>query len=412
MKNTIIKLFISVSAVLLCIGCSKGEGTHDFENKVFISANTFAEQYRVQTDEKVNEMTAELSVAMSDLENKDVNVTFRVAPELIDRYRMAYYDDNAKLLPESNYELQSFSVKIPAGSIKSNSLNCRLTGLLGLDYSENYILPVTIESTDGPAVLESARTMYLVIKEASLINVVADLYKNCAWPDWSEFDEVADMEEFTMEALVKATAFNNDSNINTIMGIEDLFLIRVGDTTIPKNQIQIATAKRDDVNNTTYRNNVSDPALKLNLDRWYHIAVTFDRGIVKVYLDGKMKASGDFSGGDIQLKSVNFKVKHSDESDNQPRCFWVGYSYDNDRSFNGSMAEVRMWNRALTEEEINAPNHFYKINTKDPSQMAGLVAYWKFNDKNGSTVKDYSGFGNDLQSASSIVWKDVELPLK
>ena len=73
---------------------------------------------------------------------------------------------------------------------------------------------------------------------------------------------------------------------------------------------------------------------------------------------------------------------------------------------------MRVWNRALTEEEINAPNHFYKIDTDDPAQMEGLVAYWKFNEGTGNVIKDHSGYGNDLSTASSVVWKNVSLPEK
>lgn len=80
------------------------------------------------------------------------------------------------------------------------------------------------------------------------------------------------------------------------------------------------------------------------------MAVTFESGSVKVYLDGAEKCSGN-----VGTSSVNFGVKHSDESDGKPRCFWIGYSYASDRYFDGQISEVRIWNKALTPEEINAP---------------------------------------------------------
>lgn len=43
-----------------------------------------------------------------------------------------------------------------------------------------------------------------------------------------------DMTQFTMEALVNANSFTNEE-ISTIMGIEDNFLIRVGDNGHDKN---------------------------------------------------------------------------------------------------------------------------------------------------------------------------------
>lgn len=403
---------MALAVLSTAAGCQSDPDSHSFENKVFISATSFNRQILVKTDEGVKEMNSDFVISMAEPEPEDVTVRFRYAPELLDTYRLAYYDENAVLLPENHCSSADLSAVIASGNLSSDPVEFLFTGLDALDYSTSYVYPVTIESTSGIAVLESARTIYFVVKEASLINIVADIQNNCAWPDWENFDQVADMETFTMEALVNGTAFQNESTIHTIMGIEDVFLIRVGDTSIPTNQLQIATARIDEENNTTFRASVSNNSMKLNPDRWYHIAVTFDKGIVKVYIDGKLKGEGDFASDAVKVTSVNFKVKHSDESDNQPRCFWIGYSYDKNRPFNGMISEVRMWNKALTVEEINAPNHFYKIRTDDAGQMDGLVAYWKFNEGTGNVIKDYSGYGNDLQTQSSVVWKNVTLPEK
>ena len=74
------------------------------------------------------------------------------------------------------------------------------------------------------------------------------------------------------------------------------------------------------------------------------------------------------------------------------------------------MAEVRLWNKALTAEEINAENHFYKV--RNPESDPSLLAYWKFCDGQGKTVKDYSMYGNNLTAEQDIVWKNVSLPAK
>lgn len=389
-------------SVVALTGCeTKNESAHHFDNKVYISAESFSSEVRIE--KKVDKMSREIIVGMAMPEGYDVTVTFRAAPELLDTYRKAYYDPDALLLPESHYDLSQAEAVIKTAQIESEPLKLDFVNLEQLDLEERYVLPVTIESVNGLGVLHSAKTLYYIFKEASLVNVVADLNENCAWPDWEHFDEVADMNTFTMEALVFGYAFRNESSISTIMGIEDLFLIRVGDTTIPKNQLQIAyAAKKDD---TTERGSVTGSSLALKTNRWYHIAVTFDHGKIKVYLDGREKASGDASA---HMTSVNFKVKHSDESDNQPRCFWIGYSYDSKRFLNGMIGEARIWNKALTAEEIAAENHFYKV---DPASE-GLVAYWKFDDGKGAVVKDHSVYGNNLTVDHAPNWIAVELPEK
>ncbi len=407
--NNIIGICITLSAALASSGCQKDD-SHSFENKVFISASSFSDELRVQRDENVTTMSAEVTVGLAEPEESDINVVFRAAPDLLDRYRLAYYDETARLLPEGHFSAAQMTAVISSGNMSSTPIEFIFDGLDLLDYETNYVYPVTIESASGMGILESARTMYFVIKEASLVNIVADMQDNCAWPVWDDFDEVADLPQFTLEALVNGTAFTNESYVHTVMGIEDCFLIRVGDTTIPKNQLQVAYARIDEENNTTYRGSVTDAALQLKTDRWYHLAVTFDGGLINVYLDGVLKATGDASGGDVKMTSVNFKVPHSDESDGKPRCFWVGYSYDANRSFNGQIAEVRLWNKALTESEINAENHFYKI--QNPEEEKSLLAYWKFCDGQGKTVMDYSCYGNDLSAKNDIVWNNVSLPEK
>lgn len=401
-------IVLFVLSAIAFTGCRMSED-HNFSNRVFIFADKFVQQLRVQTDENVNEMSSKMYLSMAELEDNDVEVMLRVAPELLDRYRLGYYDESACLLPEGHCILPEMKVVIKAGNISSSPVEFVFTDLAGLDYSRNYVLPVKAETVSGPEVLSTSSTMYFVIREASLINIVADMESNCAWPEWKDFDEVADMETFTLEALVKAKNFDN-KEVHTIMGIEDCFLIRVGDANSPKNMLQVACAVQKD--GTTERDGISDPSLLLKTDVWYHIAVTFDRGKINLFLNGELRGTADVSGGKLNMTSVNFKVAHSDETDGKPRCFWIGHSYDDKRPFNGSISEVRVWNRVLPEEEINSENHFYKIDIKKPSMCEGLVAYWKFNDGQGNSVKDWSQYGNNLTAESSIVWKEVELPEK
>lgn len=396
-------------------GCSRDDS---FENKLFINADNLKNEVRVATDEGVTTLTRSISVAVAQPLAQDLQVSLVKSSELLDTYRMAYYDSDAELLPDANCDLSGLQAVIRTGDVSSTGVDLTFTGLDKLDYSKTYVLPVSIES-DGINILTRARTMYYVVKKASLVNYVADLSTNRAWPVWDDFAAVQNLETFTMEALINCHAFNNESSIETVMGVEDHFLIRIGDVTIPTNQIQIACAVKDEEGGSTYRADVTDASLQLKADRWYHIATTFDKGVIKVYLDGRLRAEGDVSviankpGSDGQLvdvpfTSVNFGAAHSDESDGKPRCFWVGYSYDSNRYLDGMIAEARVWNRVLSADEINAPNHFYKLYASDMD--ASLLAYWKFSDGTGKAVKDYSQYGNDLTGDHDLLWYSVSLP--
>lgn len=412
MKRTGIFIF---AAALALTGCSIQDGS--FENKMFINADNYRSEVRVATDEGVKTLTRNLSVSVAKPLDNDIDVTVVKSPELLDTYRKAWYDEMAELLPDANCSLDGLSTVLRKGDVTSKDIELTFTGLDKLDYSKVYVLPVTI-APNGVEVLERAKTMYYVVKEASLVNAVADIKGNRAWPVWDNWAAVKNLETFTMETLINCHAFNNESKILTVMGVEDHFLVRIGDVTIPSNQIQIACAYKDVEGNSTLRADLSDASLQLKADRWYHLAVTFNRGVIKVYIDGRLRAEKDLSvigtvvrdgvQVPVEFKSVDFSAPHSDESDGKPRCFWVGYSYDDKRSLDGMIAETRLWNKVLTAEEINAPNHFYKLYPSDID--ASLLAYWKFDDAAGKTAKDYSSYGNNLTADHDILWRAVTLP--
>ena len=406
-----------MSGIAALTACQTGE-EHTFENKVFISEDSFARQLRVQLDDGVTQMTYDLTVGMASPKSNDVEVRFRTAPELLTAYRNAYYDTEAQLLPEANYDFGALSAVIRSGSVTSDPLTLSFIDLDKLGYETDYVIPVTISEASGVGILESARTLYLVVSEASLINVVADINDNLAWVDWTNRTPLQDMEQFTMEVLINANSFTNEE-ISTVMGIEDNFLIRTGDKLHSKNQLNIAYGKDvGEEQNARGSLFVEKPLLKTG--QWYHIAVTFDRGYIKVYVDGELVAQKEafVEGGDV-LKSVDFTTGESigntgrpNEDGGRPRAFWFGYSYSTDkptaRDFDGMIAEARIWNRVLTPDDINAENHFYKVSP----DSEGLVAYWKFCDAKGSVIADYSDYGNDLQTDHTPTWVEVELPEK
>jgi len=76
---------------------------------------------------------------------------------------------------------------------------------------------------------------------------------------------------------------------------------------------------------------------------WYHIAGTIvDNGKLKIYLNGSLVGSGDMLGSRWSDDSPNAAIARSYESQGLP-----GYAY-----FNGTIDEVRIYNRALTAQEI------------------------------------------------------------
>ncbi len=385
------KLYIILSATAILAGCDSLKYSYPGDdNRLFISADNFAEEQLVRIGDSVSVRTLELAIAQPL--SHDVTAEVIAAPELFDVYKEVYHDADIALLPTDNYEVLNSSAVIPAGNVKSVPVEVKAKGLDTLNMDVRYVLPVMVKSAEGIDMLESARRMYFTFKGASLINVVADLNENRAWPDWKDPAQFKNMQTFTLEALIYPNEFGKQ--ISTIMGIEGKFLVRVGDSGVPNNQVQIATSN----------GNKTSSALQLQTGKWTHLAVVYDYGQIYIYLDGERKLSSS-----IYLSNgVDFSPAHSDEEDGKPRCFWIGYSYDNNRYFNGRFSEVRIWNKALKSDDINAENHFYTV---EPSS-SGLIAYWKFDDGAGNRIKDWSINGNDLTAETAPKWISVSLPSK
>ena len=217
--------------------------------------------------------------------------------------------------------------------------------------------------------------------------------KNYLDVNWVNADVVNNLTAMTVEALVYARDF--DREISTLMGIEGKFLLRFGDATYNPGQLQVVNGS------TKFPDKDDSKAIPTN--EWVHIAVTYQStGEICIYVNGVLQSEGKCGSGAVNWGTY---VPPYLETASK-RGFHIGYSYTDERYFAGNLSEVRIWNRVLSADEINATNHFYWV---DPASD-GLVAYWKFDDGEGNTVRDHSGNGNDARSFATMEWKQVELP--
>lgn len=300
-------------------------------------------------------------------------------------------------------EAQKIDVPVTANVEFDVSPDASGNGWLTCDGYSDGALHISVEALGGVAARTCAVTLTekpapdnaspqtLVItltqKPKGLIERVADMRKSrCYFPSLKNAAALNDIKSSgTMEALVNIQEARSTGSLSTIMGIEDRFLLRMGDTGVEWNQLQLAT----------YNNNVSDPALTLSeLNKWYHIAVTWNDYRIFFYIDGKLVYE-DFL---VLYENLNLGVIYRGSESDSNRSFWIGYSYDAGRYFPGYMAEVRIWNRALSQEEIRSENHFYSV----PEDSPGLVGYWKLNEESGFEVKDHSPSGNHMRSEHNV----------
>ncbi len=106
---------------------------------------------------------------------------------------------------------------------------------------------------------------------------------------------------------------------------------------------------------------------QLKLDKWQHIAATYDTKDIVLYLDGEQVSSAKLDGNSVRTfdKIVigNWAPKFKEGA------------------FHGQIDEVRLWNYARSKEEVQS-NRFRILDVIE----TGLAAYWKFDQKFGQTA--------------------------
>ena len=196
------------------------------------------------------------------------------------------------------------------------------------------------------------------------------------------------MSTITFETLLKGDSFSGkDVGINSVFGLEGMWLVRVGDSWYSENQLQNATS------NGNWPSSYYAPYLDTN--KWYHVAVVWDATTGKrlIYINGELSYEDTSASGQIDFSSYT-----ANDGWNHQVC--IGYSYRDSRPFFGCFAEMRVWDRVRTAEQIKA--NMLSLTEANP---AGLVSYWKFDEGTGNTVADASGNGHGVTSNKNLVWE-------
>lgn len=132
----------------------------------------------------------------------------------------------------------------------------------------------------------------------------------------------------------------------------------------------------------------------LTSDRWYHVALTYDGDKIRFYVNGIAAGVTDIQNGVITA------------SDDSPLS--IGGNYDaNDDYFDGIIDEVRIWNVARTEAQIQE----YICEALSGSE-SGLVAYYQMSNGSGTSLTDNSGNANTGTLVNSPLWvTDYHIPV-
>ena len=121
----------------------------------------------------------------------------------------------------------------------------------------------------------------------------------------------------------------------------------------------------------------------LQIGEWQHLAATYNGSLISVYRNGEHIDSTPHAGDVIDVNFVLLGIWES--------------------SFNGLIDEVRIWDIARTQAEIQANMGGILVGNEP-----GLVAYWNFDEGQGQIVSDVTTNQNDGRLGSTPAADDSD----
>ncbi|MEE9167479.1 MAG: LamG-like jellyroll fold domain-containing protein, partial [Candidatus Neomarinimicrobiota bacterium] len=124
---------------------------------------------------------------------------------------------------------------------------------------------------------------------------------------------------------------------------------------------------------------------------WYHVAATYDSTTqrIRLYVNGSLDRDTTLS----QPLDLGTGVR-------------IGLDHHNDNYMNGFIDEVRIWNVARSQTEIQRG-----MSSRLQGNETGLVGYWRFDESTGTTTYDGTPNGNHgtLNGGATFVASDAPI---
>ncbi|MDE5731590.1 MAG: DUF1735 and LamG domain-containing protein [Bacteroidales bacterium] len=382
MKNNKLTMIILAGAALAAGACQE---SIQYKDVVFFTGTENSPVTSMYVD---GPSSMGMTVTSSAKLASEVTVSVEVNGAAVDSYNAAN-GTAYKMLPEGSYRLSSDSFRIEAGKNVSLPVNFEIVSMDDFEEGVLYCAPLTITGTsNGMDVLEASRTTYVLINQIITTKGVDLKQSNYVkFPSIINNSMFSNMSACTMEIRVYMNSYYSESanpGIASVMGVEENFLLRFGDISCKKNQLQYAGRGASVTSKSQF-----------NTKQWYHLAVVDDGTNLVLYVDGEVEGEVASSG----KSAINLAWDYMDG-------FHIGFS-ERGRMMNGIVSEARVWNRALNAIELEN-NQCYV----DPASE-GLIGYWRLDelDENGN-FKDLTGNGNDGIPNSRPSWsEDIKCPV-
>ncbi|WDD36891.1 patatin-like phospholipase family protein (plasmid) [Nostoc sp. UHCC 0926] len=129
---------------------------------------------------------------------------------------------------------------------------------------------------------------------------------------------------------------------------------------------------------------------ELTIEQWHFFAIVFNSGQLAVYLD-EHEYNDSLRGSSLNKATSSITL---------------GATLHKQVYFKGKLANISVWNYPCTQAQIQS--HRCGLIVGDE---AGLVAYWKLDDGQGTTVKNQTGKSYQGNFRGNPIWTLAEIPL-
>ena len=361
---------IALAAAFLS-GCSNAE-YKPLDNSLYINGAA-ADPLRIITVGDANSTTSIL-VRTAAPAKQTITVNLAVQQSALDAYNKRN-DANYELLPAEFYTLSATSLTIEQGKVSTPELTVTIKPFTEelSKTGKKYAIPLSIVSVSGAdlSILQGEKDFIIAcdqVIKTKAIKLIPQQGMKTSFADGIKTDT------WSVEMRIKSDNIRPEYNNQSFMGISSgiagggeasgfIFGRWEGDV------LQFKVNGHYGVSAT----------IKPETNKWYHVALVCANGTLSIYINGQLNK---------QEQNLKFATV------GQYKDFTFAYPKNQDHPYRRSnyyMSEIRFWNRALTAAQIRR-NRF----SIDPA-TTGLVAYWKLNEGEGTTFKDATGHGHDLE---------------
>jgi hypothetical protein len=370
-----IKLGILAACAFAFAGCVEGDFFEPSPEGVVMTGTDINPMIKFAVEGE--DATYPVTVSATGPVSEDVRVSIKIDNSLVEAYNKAYRT-SYYALPDNATKLTTNEVVIEKGKTSSETSLFSIVSRDAFQDGRIYVVPVTITAVKGGGidVVEASRTLYIrlaTIMDFACLDISNySMYSNFIFPD----EKALELPTYTYEIKCYINAWHTKpEQISrlcswTAKDESRSMMLRFGENGQDINSLQIVSPGGNLISTTRFAENT-----------WYTLSLAFDGSTLRFYVNGQRDSE---LGADCSNVFQRFELGMSWES------------YPAKQYFNGRVAEIRVWDRALSASEIQLG-----LCGVDP-QSEGLRAYWKMNDGEGHIFHDATDNGYDMDWSKTV----------